>query len=154
MCTQILLFRCWRCGGGSYRVRVKCAWAKFKELSDLSPIMTACGASYHMKRKIYRACVQSVLTYGTETWTWSLKICIVWRRQSIWWWGGLCGASLKDRKQSGELYSLLGIWSVTEVVRLRWFGHLWHESVDDWALASRNVEVAGVKCRGEGRKTR
>ena len=23
---------------------------------------------YHVKGKIYRACVQSVLTYGTETW--------------------------------------------------------------------------------------
>ena len=45
------------------RVRVKCAWAKFKQLS---PILTARGASYHIKGKIYKACVQSVLTYGTE----------------------------------------------------------------------------------------
>ena len=47
------------------RTRVRCAWAKFKELS---PILTASGVSYHIKRKIYRACVQNVLTYGTETW--------------------------------------------------------------------------------------
>ena len=36
-------------GGGAdkaARARVRCAWAKFKELS---PIPTACGASYHMK---------------------------------------------------------------------------------------------------------
>ena len=32
--------------------------------------------------------------------------------------------------------------------RLRWFGHLEHKSVDDWVEACRNVEVAGVKCRG------
>ena len=38
---------------------MKCAWAKFKELS---PILTAHGTSYHIKGKIYRACVQSVLT--------------------------------------------------------------------------------------------
>ena len=44
--------------------RVRCAWAKFKELSH---ILTARGASYHIQGKIYRACVQSVLTYGTET---------------------------------------------------------------------------------------
>ena len=31
-------------------------------------ILTAWGASYRMKGKIYKACVQSVLTYGTETW--------------------------------------------------------------------------------------
>ena len=47
------------------RARVRCAWAKFKELS---PILTARGASYRIKGKIYKACVQSALTYGTETW--------------------------------------------------------------------------------------
>ena len=48
------------------RARVRCAWARFKELSF---ILTVRGAWYHIKGKIYRACVQSVLTYGTETWT-------------------------------------------------------------------------------------
>ena len=58
-------------GGGVVRVeqaaraRVRCAWAKFKELS---PIPTARGASYCIKGKIYKARVQSVLIYGTETW--------------------------------------------------------------------------------------
>ena len=55
-------------GGGAdeaARARVRCAWAKFKELS---PILTARDASYHMKGKIFWACVESVLTYGTETW--------------------------------------------------------------------------------------
>ena len=47
------------------RASVRCAWAKFKELS---PILTVRGASYRIKGKIYRACAQSVLTYGTETW--------------------------------------------------------------------------------------
>ena len=42
------------------RARVRCAWAKFKELS---PILTARGASYRIKGKIFKACVQSVLTY-------------------------------------------------------------------------------------------
>ena len=53
--------------GGSYRARVRSAGAKFKELS---PILTARGASYHIKGQIYRAYVQSVptLSYGTETW--------------------------------------------------------------------------------------
>ena len=47
------------------RARVRCVWAKFKELS---PILTACGASYHMKGKILSTFVQSVLTHGTEIW--------------------------------------------------------------------------------------
>ena len=55
-------------GGGvdeAARARVRCAWAKFKELS---PILTARGASHCMRWKIFRARVQSVLIYGTETW--------------------------------------------------------------------------------------
>ena len=39
-------------------------WAQFKELS---PILTARGALYDIKVKIYRPCVQSVLTYRSET---------------------------------------------------------------------------------------
>ena len=31
------------------RARVGCAWAKFRKLS---PILTACGASYHIKGKM------------------------------------------------------------------------------------------------------
>ena len=39
----------------------------------------------------------------------------------------MCGESLKDRKQSEVLYSLLGVQSLAKVVRhgrLRWFGHV------------------------------
>ena len=47
------------------RPRVRCAWAKFRELS---PILMTQGASLKVKGKVYRACVQSVLIYGSETW--------------------------------------------------------------------------------------
>ena len=40
---------------GAASARMRCAWAKFKELS---PIMTTRGSSYHMKEKISRACVR------------------------------------------------------------------------------------------------
>ena len=53
-----------------------------------------------------------------------------------------------------DLYSLLGVQSVADVVRhgrLRWFGHLEYRSVDDWVSAFRKVEVAG--CRERNRKT-
>ena len=45
------------------RARMRCAWAKFRELS---PILTARGASLRVKGQIYWACVQSVLIYGSE----------------------------------------------------------------------------------------
>ena len=46
----------------------------------------------------------------------------------------MCRVSLKDRKRSVDLYSLLGVQSVADVVRhgrLRWFGLLERKSVDD-----------------------
>ena len=143
-------------GGGveeAARARVRCAWAKFKELS---PILTARGASYRIKGKIYKACVQSALTYGTETWAMkkaNLQSLERTEQMMVRW---MCGVSLKDRKRSVDLYSLLGVQSVDEVVRRgrwRWFGHVERKSGDDWASASRNVVVPGVRCAGRGRKT-
>ena len=40
-------------------------WGKFNELA---PILTRRGISLKLKGKFYRACVQSVLVYGSETW--------------------------------------------------------------------------------------
>ena len=68
----------------------------------------------------------------------------------------MCGVSLMDRKCSVDLYSLLGVQSVADVVRrdrLRWFGHLECRSVDDSVSACRKVEVAGARCKGRKRKT-
>ena len=68
----------------------------------------------------------------------------------------MCGVSLNDRKHSVDLYSLLGVQSVADVVRrggFRWFGHLERRSVDDWVSACRKVEVAGARCKGRNRKT-
>ena len=116
-------------GGGAdkaARAMVRCARSRSYRPS-LQPILTARGASYFMNGKMFRACVQSVLTYGTETWAVKAK-----NLQSL---GGaermmmrwMCGVSLKDRKRSEVLYDLLGVQSRAEVARrgrLRWFGHV------------------------------
>src|SRR5580704_19477897 len=55
-------------GGGveeAVRCQVRCAWGKFNELI---PILTMRGTSLKVKGKIYKACVQSVMMYGSETW--------------------------------------------------------------------------------------
>ena len=48
------------------RARVRCVWANSH--CDRRCTGGAGRASYHIKGKIYRACVQSVFTYWTETW--------------------------------------------------------------------------------------
>ena len=92
------------------RARVRCVWAKFKKLS-------ARGASHRMKGKIFRACVQSVLTYGTETWVMKAENLQSLERAERMMVRRMCDVSLKDRKRSEDLYSLLGVQSVAKVVR-------------------------------------
>ena len=62
----------------------------------------------------------------------------------------MCGVSLKDRNRSVDLYNLLGVQSVADLVRQgrsRWFGHLERRSVDDWVSTCRKVEVVGARCK-------
>ena len=102
--------------------------------------------TYRIKGRIYSACVQSVLIYGTETWAMKaddLRSLERTERMMVRW---MCGVSLKDRRRSEDLCNLLGINCVADVVRhgrLRWFGHLERKSVDDWVSACRRLTVEG-----------
>ena len=127
-------------GGGveAARARVRCAWAKFKELS---PILTARGASYHIKGKIYKACVQSVLKYGTETWAMKIANLQSLERTEQMMVKWMCGVSLKDRKRSVDLYSLLRVQSVAEVVRRGRLGGLGTWSIRVEMIGCRPVEM-------------
>jgi hypothetical protein len=144
------------CGGGAadaVRVRVKCAWGKFRELS---PILTVRGMSLKMKGKIYVACVQCVMVYGSETW--ALKVCDMQQlerteRMMVRW---MCGVTLKHRLRSQDLLERLDIIGVAERVRrgrLRWFGHVERKSANDWVTKCRDLVVGGGKSRGRNRKT-
>ena len=53
-----------------------------------------------MKVKVFRACVQSVLTYGTETWAVKAENLHSLERAECMMVRWMCGVSLKDRKQS------------------------------------------------------
>ena len=54
----------------------------------------------------------------------------------------MCGGSLKDRKQSENLYSLLGVDSDDSVRcgRIGCFGHLERKNIDDWMKARLGYE--------------
>lgn len=89
-------------GGGAEdasRARVRCAWAKFQELS---PILTARGASLKVKGKLYSSYVQCVMMYGSETWAMKVEdMQRLERAEMMIRW--MCGVTLKDRKGSEEL---------------------------------------------------
>jgi hypothetical protein len=143
-------------GGGAgeaTRTRIRCAWAKFHELSQF---LRERGASLKLKGKIYRACVQSVLVYGSETWPTKVEDMQRLERTERMMVRWMCGVSLKDRCNTTVLRERLGIEEVAEVVRrgrLRWFGHVERKKEGDWVSACRKMEVVGTGYRGRGRKT-
>ena len=142
-------------GGGvveAITARIKCAWAKFRELE---PILASRGASLRTKGKIFRTCVQSVMVYGSETWAMRMEDTNRLERTERLMVRWMCGVTLKDGKLSQELLDRMGIESVADVMRkcrLRWFGHLERMSADNWVSACREIKVEGSRGRGRGRK--
>ena len=137
VCVQILLFgwhtRFWWGVVEAARARVRCAWAKFKELS---PILTARGASYRIKGRIYSACVQSVLIYGTETWAMKaddLRSLEGTERMMVRW---MYEVSLKDRKRSEDLYAT---FLILIVLLTRWGVADW-DGLDIWSVRVWMIE--------------
>src|SRR3989442_593312 len=119
-------------------------------------LLTARGASLRVKGKIYRACVQRVLVYGSDTWP--MKVVDMQRlvRMENSMVRFMSGVTLKDRRSSEELRRGLGIVGVDRVVRrgrLRWFGHVERKKADDWVSKSRHLKVVGGARKGRGRKT-
>ena len=94
-----------------------------------------------MKGKIYEACVQSVMMYGSETWAMRVEDMRRLERTERMMVRWMCGVTLKDRKRSEDLLEQLGIKSVAEVVRrnrLRWFRHVERIRADNWMSQCRN----------------
>jgi hypothetical protein len=143
-------------GGGAELasiVRVRCAWGKFWELSGF---LMGRGVPLKIKGKIYKACVQSVMVYGSETWPMRVEDQQRLERTERMMTRLMCGVSMKDRISSDELRRRLGFDSVCIVVRrgrLRWFGHVERKAEDDWVKKCRSVEIEGKVARGRGRKT-
>jgi len=143
-------------GGGAEeasRTRVRCAWGKFNQLR---PILAVRGFSLKVKGKIYRACVQSVLVYASETWPMKVEDTRRLERTERSMVRRMCGVTLADRGRSEELYERLGIEGVMEVVskgRLRWFGHVERMDAENWVSLCREFKVEGRVGRGRGKKT-
>ena len=108
---------------------------------------------YH---KIYDACVQRVLVYGSETWAIKAEDLARLRRAERMMVRRMCGVSLKDRKRSDELLNRLGIECVENKIqrgRLRWFGHVERKEENNWVKKCTRMNVIGVVDRGAPRKT-
>jgi hypothetical protein len=131
------------CGGSAgeaSRTRVRCAWGKFNQLK---PMLARKSASLKIKGKIYRSCVQSVLVYGSETWSIKREDERRLERTERAMVRKMCGVKLAERISSEILRGRLGIESVLDVVRrgrLRWFGHVEQKEETEWVSACREMK--------------
>jgi hypothetical protein len=135
------------------RMRVRCAWAKFRQLI---PVLTTRGASLRLRGRIYESSVRSVMTYGSETWPLRVEDedRLVRTENSMLRW--MCGVTLKDRIKTEKLREQLGIVGVDDCIRrgrLRWFGHVERKAETDWTRACQSLMKDVKKGRGRGRKT-
>ena len=77
------------------------------------PILTMRGTSLKVKGKIYKACVQSVMMYGSETWAMKVEDTQKLKRTQAsmmrWMCGTLCVCSLKKHLSNEALRKRLGI---------------------------------------------
>ena len=80
-------------GGGveeAVRCRVRCARGKFNEHM---PILTIRGTSLKVKGEICKACVQSVMMYGSETWAMKVEDTQKLKRTEASTMRRICGLS-------------------------------------------------------------
>jgi len=132
----------------SVRNRVSCAWGKFLELAL---ILTKRGVSLKLKGKFYRACVQRVLLYSSETWAMKAEDVGRLERAENAMARWLCGVTLRDRISTLDVMLRLGVVKVVDMVRR---GGLDMLSVRrcDWVSACRNIKVTGSRGRGRPKK--
>ena len=87
----------------------------------MAPILTSRCASLKVKGKVYSACVQCVMTYGSEPWPLRMEDTHRLERAEKMMIKWMCGES------SEEIRNRLGVVSMSDLVRqgrLRWFVHV------------------------------
>ena len=109
-----------------------------------------------LKEKFYKACIQSVMVYGSETWKRKMEDLQRLERKERMMLRWVCGVTLRNKIASENLLKHLNIESVNDFVRrgrLRWFGHVERKFDDDWVKRCQKLEVEGKVGRGRSRKT-
>jgi len=115
------------------------------------------GASLRLNVKIYKACVQSVWVYGSETWAMKVNDIRRLEKSENTMLRLVCGVTLRDRKRIVELMGCLEVLRVEEMVsrgRQRWYGLVESKyRIGSYRLAGnyklrRQRVRGGVKIRG------
>ena len=94
--------------------------------------------------------------HGSKTWPMKVEHELKMNRTKMSMIRWMCGVKLNERKKSEELRELLGLESVSLMIkksRLRWFGHFERKDDNDWVKRCITWEVEGIRQRGCPKKT-
>ena len=104
--------------------RIGKAWGAFEKKKD---IMTSRHISMKTKRHTYETYILPVVSYATETMTWTkqmIKKIKVFNNHIMRW---MCGAKLRDKQSIVSLHSKTNVKDIVPIIKLKklqWFGHL------------------------------
>ena len=104
--------------------RIGKAWGAFEKKKD---IMTSRHISMKTKRHTYETYILPVVSYATETMTWTkqmIKKIKVFNNHIMRW---MCGAKLSDKQSIVSLHSKTNVKDIVPIIKLKklqWFGHL------------------------------
>lgn len=131
--------------------RIKAAWGAFRELL---PILTNKAISLSIRGVVFKSCVRTVLTYGSETWAAlaaDIQRIVTADRGMVRW---ICGVKLEQRIPTAELTRRLNINNIEDVIRwnrLRLKGHLIRMDHHQWPKKVLEVEAPGTRPKGRPR---
>ena len=109
-----------------------------------------------MKGKIYKACVPSVMMYGSETWAMKVENTQKLERTEASMMRWMCGVSLNKLLSNEALKGRLGIDYVSDLVRrsrLKWFGHVVRKHDQQWVRKCMDFKVDGSAGTSRPRKS-
>ena len=104
--------------------RIGKAWGAFEKKKD---IITSKHISMKTKRHTYETYILPVVTYATETMTWTkqmMKKIKVFNNHIMRW---MCGARLRDKQSIESLHLKTRVKDIIPTIKLKklqWFGHL------------------------------
>ena len=132
--------------------RIGNGWMKCRELL---PFLTS-RAPPQVKGRVYASCVRSSMTHGSETRPLLVDVGLKFEREEMHMIRWLCGISMKDRRTNEELRRLVGVESITIVIRsgrLIWYGHVMRKGDEDWVKKCLEYRVEGRRPVGRPRRT-
>ena len=127
---------------------------KFRKCEEL---LNSKRFSLNQKGMVYRSCVRSAMSYGSETWCLKENEMAILRMTERAMVRAMCGAKLVEKKRTEDLMEMLGLKETAVQMAksngVRWNGHVLRRDDGHVLRKASEFEVRGKRKRGRPKKT-